>query len=149
MAQWDEGPSSRQSHTTWAEATRREGGSELPVPEAMQQWAKCPIFSERLHRVVPHWGPDFNSRCHPCIFLASVSSLPYSLPVLCSQEGEQWAFFPHAHLALLSPTPQPPFDPSYCSRMKTHFDRRDMSLPLDNRSCCFPVIQLPDGINCP
>lgn len=63
--------------------------------------------------------------------------------------GEAMGFLPACSLGIAFPNPQPPFDPCYCSRMKTHFDHRDMSLPLDNRSCCFQTIQLPDRINCP
>ena len=58
-------------------------------------------------------------------------------------------FLPTCSLGIAFLIPEPPSDPSRCSRMKTHFDHRDLSLPLDNRNCCFQTMQLPNWIHCP
>lgn len=81
-------------------------------------------------------GPGFSYRFHPCMFLASVFSL---IPMATQSCFHEWAAgvdsLPECSLGIAVPKPQPPSDPSHCSRMKTHLGHRDPFLLLDIRSC--------------
>lgn len=118
-----------------------------PSPQVCKNGLNAHFFRETTERI-PALASRLQLQISPCVFLASVSSPPHSLPVQCSQERGEVGFLPICSLGIAFPNPQPPFDPSQRSRMKTHFDQRAMS-PPSNRSCGFQAIQAPHWNNCP
>lgn len=107
----------------------------------------CPLFREANREKsctgVQAAAPDSTPT-------SSWLQFPLYLPLLRSFPGVgAVGFLPTCSLGIAFRSPQPPSDPSHCSRIKTHFDHRDLSLPSDNRNCCFQTTQLPNWIHCP
>lgn len=115
----------------------------------MQPWAKCPFFSGEAAQSSPAMGSRLQLQMSPLCLLGFSFLPPLPPPSPEFPEGGAMGSLPACSRGIALPSPQPPFDPSSRSRMKAHCDRRDMSLPLDNRSRCFPITQLPDGIDRP